>query len=66
MRAAPSWSRGTDDVPETVRSRLAVYHKETEALKGFYEKLGKLRLIEGNQPIEDATRDILAALGVSK
>ena len=29
-------------------------------------KLGKLRLIEGNQPIEDATRDILAALGVSK
>ena len=53
-----------DDVPETVRSRLAVYHKETEALKGFYEKLGKLRLIEGNQPIEDATRDILAALGV--
>ena len=55
-----------DDVPETVRSRLAVYHKETEALKGFYEKLGKLRLIEGNQPIDDATRDILAALGVSK
>ena len=55
-----------DDMPETVRSRLAVYHKETEALKGFYEKLGKLRLIEGNQPIEDATRDILAALGVSK
>lgn len=47
-------------------ARLAVYHKETEALKGFYEKLGKLRLIEGNQPIEDATRDILAALGVSK
>ena len=37
---------------------------ETEALKGFYEKLGKLRLVEGNQPIEDATRDILAALGV--
>ncbi len=53
-----------DDTPETVRHRLAVYHAETEALKGFYEKLGKLRLIEGNQPIEDATRDIMAALGV--
>ncbi|MBQ3356482.1 MAG: adenylate kinase [Oscillospiraceae bacterium] len=52
-----------DDKPETVRHRLAVYHSETEALKGFYEKLGKLRLVEGNQPIEDATRDILAALG---
>ena len=54
----------SDDKLETVRQRLAVYHKETEALKGFYEKLGKLRLVEGNQPIEDATRDILAALGV--
>lgn len=53
-----------DDTPETVRHRLAVYHEETEALKGFYEKLGKLKLIEGNQPIEDATRDIMAALGV--
>ena len=53
-----------DDKPETVRHRLEVYHNETEALKGFYEKLGKLRLVEGNQPIEDATRDILAALGV--
>ena len=52
-----------DDKPETVRHRLEVYHNETEALKGFYEKLGKLRLVEGNQPIEDATRDILAALG---
>ncbi|MBE6927641.1 MAG: adenylate kinase [Ruminococcaceae bacterium] len=54
-----------DDTPETVRHRLEVYHEETEALKGFYEKLGKLRLIEGNQPIEDATRDIMAALGVT-
>lgn len=55
-----------DDKPETVRHRLEVYHAETEALKGFYEKLGKLRLVEGNQPIEDATRDILAALGVTE
>ena len=53
-----------DDTPETVRHRLEVYHAQTEALKGFYEELGKLKLIEGNQPIEDATRDIMAALGV--
>lgn len=52
-----------DDEPETVRNRLAVYHAETEALKGFYKKHGKLRLVNGDQPIEDATRDILAALG---
>ena len=52
-----------DDAPETVRQRLAVFHEQTEALKGYYEKLGKLKLVEGNQPIEDANREILAALG---
>ncbi len=52
-----------DDAPETVRRRLRVYHEETEALKGFYQKLGKLRLVEGNQPIEDVSRAILAAIG---
>ena len=53
-----------DDAPDTVRNRLKVFHAETEPLKEFYEKLGVLKLVEGNQPIEDATRDILAALGM--
>ena len=52
-----------DDAPETVRNRLKVFHAETEPLKAFYEKLGVLKLVEGNQPIDAATRDILAALG---
>jgi len=52
-----------DDVPETVRKRLQVYHQSTEVLKDFYAGRGKLRLIEGNQSIEGANRDILAALG---
>ena len=51
-----------DDRPETVRDRLAVFHKQTEALKGYYENLGKLALVEGNQPIDAVYRDILAAL----
>ncbi len=55
-----------DDTPETVRSRLVVYHSETEPLKDFYSKLGKLRLVEGNQPIDKATRDILAAMGIQE
>ena len=51
-----------DDTPETVKSRLKVYHEQTEPLKDFYEKLGVLKLVDGNQPIEAATGDILAAL----
>ena len=54
-----------DDAPETVRRRLEVYHEQTEVLKDFYAKLGKLRLVEGNQSIEGANRDILAAIGES-
>lgn len=52
-----------DDAPETVRNRLKVFHQETEPLKGFYEKLGKLKLVEGNQPIADITAAILKAIG---
>ena len=51
-----------DDAPETVRRRLEVYHAETEVLKDFYQKLGKLRIVDGNQPIEDANRAILEAI----
>ena len=52
-----------DDAPETVRRRLEVYHEQTEVLKDFYGKLGKLRLVEGNQTIEGANEDILVAIG---
>ena len=53
-----------DDAPETVKARLKTFHEETEPLKDFYDKLGKLQLVKGDQPIEQATADILAALGV--
>ena len=52
-----------DDKLETVHHRLEIFHSETEALKGFYEDLGLLRSVNGNQPIEDVNRDIMAALG---
>ena len=54
-----------DDAPETVRRRLEVYHEQTEVLKDFYAKLGLLRLVEGNQTIEGASKDILAAIGAN-
>ena len=52
-----------DDAPETVRRRLVVYHEQTEVLKDFYAKLGKLRIVEGNQTLEGANEDILVAIG---
>ena len=52
-----------DDAAETVRNRLKVYHESTEILKSYYASCGKLRIVEGNQPIEDAYHDILRVLG---
>ena len=52
-----------DDEPETVQRRLDVYHASTEVLKSYYEKQGKLHAVVGDQPIEDAFRDILKAIG---
>ena len=52
-----------DDAPETVAKRLEVYHASTEVLKDYYQKQGKLRLVEGDQPIEQAFADILKAIG---
>ena len=53
-----------DDEPATVQHRLDVYHETTEVLKSHYEKQGLLLLINGDQPIDKAYRDILKALGV--
>ena len=52
-----------DDRAETVRERLAVYHRLTEPLKDFYAQRGKLRCVQGNQPIDTVHREILSALG---
>ena len=52
-----------DDVPETVRNRLKVYHAATEVLKDYYKAQGKLRLIRGEQSIRDVYQDILRAIG---
>ena len=52
-----------DDAPETVRDRLNVYHSRTEVLKKYYESQGKLRIVNGDQPMQDTNEDILKAIG---
>lgn len=53
-----------DDAPETVRNRLAVYHRDTEPLKDFYEKLDKLVEVQNQPGIEETTAEIKKALGI--
>ena len=51
-----------DDAPETVLDRLNVYHEQTEPLKDYYAKCGKLRSVEGTAPITEITAAILKVL----
>ena len=51
-----------DDHPDTIKDRLDVYHSQTEPLKAYYEKAGKLVIVEGQEEVADTTKLTLAAL----
>ncbi|MEJ0025339.1 MAG: adenylate kinase [Rhizomicrobium sp.] len=51
-----------DDNPETLKNRLAVYHKNTAPLLDYYGSQGKVVTVDGMLPIAAVTRAIAAAL----
>ena len=53
-----------DDHPDVVKSRLDVYHTETEPLKAFYEAKGILRTVVGQKELADTTALTAKALGI--
>jgi len=48
-----------DDMPETIRKRLTIYHQETEPVLDFYARQGRLIKVDGERPIELIHKDIL-------
>ncbi len=51
-----------DDKPETVRHRLKVYEERTQPLIEYYRGRSLLIEINGDQPIDSVTEDILSSL----
>ncbi len=51
-----------DDAAETVKKRLATFHKETEPLKEFYSARGSLLCVEGQEEVADTTALVFKAL----
>lgn len=51
-----------DDHPDTVLDRLRVYHEQTEPLKDYYAKTGKLRIVEGQDEVEHTSALTLKAV----
>lgn len=52
-----------DDKPETVKTRLDVYHEQTQPLIDYYEKKGVLLTVDGTQPMDDVFAQIKKGLG---
>ena len=55
-----------DDNPETLKTRLEVYYKNTAPLLGYYGGQGKLKTLDGMAPVGDVTRQIAAVLDGAK
>lgn len=51
-----------DDKVETVKNRIQVYLRRTSPLIAYYREQGKLVEVQGNQAIEEVTRDLLDVL----
>lgn len=51
-----------DDQPATVEKRIKVYMEQTSPLIEHYRKAGLLVEIDGTQPIEEVTRQLLKAI----
>ncbi len=54
-----------DDRKDVVESRLVTYHRETEPLKAFYDKLGLLAIVDGEGKVEDVSQRAFDAIGVT-
>ena len=51
-----------DDKPEVIKSRLDIYHEQTEPLKDFYAAKGILKIVVGQEEIKDTTALTIAAI----
>ena len=51
-----------DDNETTVRNRLEVYSNQTAPLVDYYKKQGKLLEVNGNQPVNSVTEEMLSSL----
>jgi adenylate kinase len=65
-RAAEAQARGEavrkDDTPEVFKQRLEAYRAQTAPLSAYYAKTGLLHTVDGMQPIDTVTAEIMTVL----
>ncbi len=55
-----------DDLPEVVADRLRIYHEQTEPLKDYYASKGRMKIVVGQDKVEDTTALTDAAIDSMK
>ena len=55
-----------DDSPEVVADRLRIYHEQTEPLKDYYASKGRMKIVVGQEKVEDTTKLTDAAIDSMK
>ena len=53
-----------DDRIETIKNRMSVYHAQTEPIKDYYKKLGKLVCVDGEGDVEQVRKALFKALSL--
>ena len=53
-----------DDKPETIANRLEVYENSTSPLIEYYRGQGLLKVVDGDQPLDDVYASVKEALGL--
>lgn len=53
-----------DDNEETVKSRIEIYHQQTEPIKDYYQAQGKLVVAKGEDDLAETTKAVEKALGL--
>ena len=48
-----------DDRDEVIRERLDTYERQTKPVADYYEKLGRVVSVNGDQPVDEVTAEIL-------
>ncbi|MBP1183399.1 adenylate kinase [Methylobacterium sp. PvR107] len=65
-RAAETLARGQavrkDDTPEVFKQRLEAYRAQTAPLSAYYAQKGMLETVDGMQPIDEVTANLMAVL----
>ena len=52
----------TDDTPETIARRLAIYHEQTEPVVEYYRTTGRLVPLHAARTVEEVFEEVEAAL----